>query len=75
MNDNLIQFVYLAKNLVEISNSLILLVNHLILILDRVVHYSDSHHIAVYHKGRWFKVFMYYEDNLLTPSELQLYVF
>jgi len=42
--------------------------------LDRLVHYSDSHHIAVYHKGRWFKVFMFYKNSLLQPCELQLYV-
>ncbi|CAF3493767.1 unnamed protein product [Rotaria socialis] len=39
---------------------------------DKIIHYSDSHHIAVYHKGRWFKVFMYYQNNLLQPCELQL---
>ncbi|CAF5130495.1 unnamed protein product, partial [Rotaria socialis] len=41
----------------------------------KIIHYSDSHHIAVYHKGRWFKVFMYYQNNLLQPCELQLYDF
>ncbi|CAF1112622.1 unnamed protein product [Rotaria sordida] len=39
---------------------------------DKLVHYSDSHHIAVYHKGRWYKVFMFYKDNLLQPCELQI---
>ncbi|UJR21168.1 hypothetical protein I4U23_024266 [Adineta vaga] len=39
---------------------------------DRIVHYSDSRHIVVYNKGRWYKVFMFYKDNLLEPSELQL---
>ncbi|CAF3913071.1 unnamed protein product [Rotaria magnacalcarata] len=39
---------------------------------DKIIHYSDSHHVAVYHKGRWFKVFMYYQNNLLQPCELQL---
>ncbi len=43
--------------------------------VDKIVHYSDSHHIAVYHKGRWFKVFMFYKNNLLQPCELQLYEF
>ena len=41
--------------------------------LDRVVHYADSHHIAVYHKGRWYKIFMFYRNNLLEPCELQVY--
>ncbi|CAF2975091.1 unnamed protein product [Rotaria sp. Silwood2] len=39
---------------------------------DKIIHYSDSHHVAVYHKGRWYKVFMFYKDNLLEPCELQL---
>ncbi len=43
--------------------------------LDKIVHYSDSHHIVVYHKGRWFKIFMFYKNNLLQPCELQLYGF
>jgi len=47
---------------------------NLFFFLDKLIHYSDSHHIAVYHKGRWFKVFMFYQNNLLQPCELQLYV-
>ncbi|CAF4034856.1 unnamed protein product, partial [Rotaria magnacalcarata] len=39
---------------------------------DKIVHYANSHHIAVYHKGRWYKVFMFYKDHLLEPCELQL---
>ncbi|CAF0838513.1 unnamed protein product [Adineta ricciae] len=39
---------------------------------DKIVHYSDSHHIAVYHKGRWYKVYMFYKNTLLEPCELQL---
>jgi carnitine O-palmitoyltransferase 1 len=45
------------------------------LILDKIIHYSDSRHIAVYNKGRWYKVFMFYKNNLLQPCELQLYVY
>ena len=41
-------------------------------LLDTIVHYADSHHIAVYHKGRWFKVYMFYEGRLLEPCELQM---
>jgi hypothetical protein len=72
MNDNLIQYVFLAKNQVFSSffDSDILLV-----FLDKLIHYADSHHIAVYHKGRWFKVLMFYKNSLLQPCELQLYVF
>ena len=41
---------------------------------DRIIHYTDSNHIAVYNKGRWYKVFMFYKGTLLEPCELQLYV-
>lgn len=40
--------------------------------IDKLVHYADSHHIAVYHRGRWFKVFMYYGNHILEPCELQI---
>jgi carnitine O-palmitoyltransferase 1 len=45
------------------------------LFLDKIVHYADSYHIAVYHKGRWFKVFMFYKHSLLHPCEVQMYIF
>ncbi|CAL4066368.1 unnamed protein product [Meganyctiphanes norvegica] len=38
---------------------------------DRLVHFDDSTHIAVYHAGRWFKVPTYYKARLLSPRELQ----
>ena len=40
--------------------------------LDKLVHYSDSHHIVVYHQGRWFKIFMFYKNHLLQPCEVQM---
>lgn len=46
----------------------------LFIVLDRIIHYADSHHIAVYHKGRWYKIFMFYKNNLLQPCELQMSV-
>ncbi|CAF0851547.1 unnamed protein product [Adineta ricciae] len=39
---------------------------------DTIVHYSDSQHVAVYHKGRWFKIYVFYQGQLLEPSELQM---
>ncbi|CAF5202530.1 unnamed protein product, partial [Rotaria magnacalcarata] len=39
---------------------------------DHIVHYSDSQHIAVYHRGRWYKVLTYYRNQLLQPCELQI---
>ncbi|XP_055939231.1 carnitine O-palmitoyltransferase 1, liver isoform-like [Argiope bruennichi] len=38
---------------------------------DRVVHLSDSQHIAVYHRGRYYKVMLYNNRRLLKPVELQ----
>ncbi|XP_015436022.1 PREDICTED: carnitine O-palmitoyltransferase 1, liver isoform [Dufourea novaeangliae] len=39
---------------------------------DRIVHYQDSKHVVVYHKGRYFKVPIYYKNRILQPSELEL---
>lgn len=38
---------------------------------DRIVKLEDSRHVAVYHKGRWFKVYCYYAGRLLTTSEIE----
>nr|XP_022293319.1 carnitine O-palmitoyltransferase 1, liver isoform-like isoform X1 [Crassostrea virginica]XP_022293320.1 carnitine O-palmitoyltransferase 1, liver isoform-like isoform X1 [Crassostrea virginica] len=38
---------------------------------DKLVHYKDSNHIAVYHKGRFFKVYIYYRGRLLKPVEIE----
>lgn len=32
---------------------------------------NDSKHIAVYHKGRFFKVWMFYDGRLLLPREIE----
>uniref|UniRef100_A0A8C2C417 carnitine O-palmitoyltransferase n=1 Tax=Cyprinus carpio TaxID=7962 RepID=A0A8C2C417_CYPCA len=34
-------------------------------------HMSDSRHIVVYHQGRYFKVWMYYDGRLLLPREIE----
>ncbi|XP_066946043.1 carnitine O-palmitoyltransferase 1, liver isoform isoform X2 [Macrobrachium rosenbergii] len=39
---------------------------------DKIVHFGDSTHIAVYHAGRYFKMPCYYKGKLLTPKELQI---
>ncbi|CAF1425143.1 unnamed protein product [Adineta steineri] len=39
---------------------------------DTIVHYSDSHHLAVYHKGRWFKLMIVHNDQMLQPCEIQI---
>ncbi|XP_076050360.1 carnitine O-palmitoyltransferase whd [Oratosquilla oratoria] len=38
---------------------------------DKLVHFDDSTHIAVYHAGRYFKVPCYYKGQLLNPRQLQ----
>jgi len=38
---------------------------------DKIVKISDSRHIAVHHKGRWFKVYCYYAGRLLTTAEIE----
>ncbi|VTJ51194.1 Hypothetical predicted protein [Marmota monax] len=38
---------------------------------DTIQHVKDSRHIVVYHRGRYFKVWLYHSGRLLTPRELQ----
>jgi carnitine O-palmitoyltransferase 1 len=39
---------------------------------DRIVHHTDSNHIVVYHKGRYFKVFIYFRGRILRPCEIEM---
>ncbi|XP_034188246.1 carnitine O-palmitoyltransferase whd isoform X1 [Osmia lignaria lignaria] len=39
---------------------------------DKLVHYQDSKHIVVYHKGRYFKVFIYHKNRILQPCEIEI---
>jgi carnitine O-palmitoyltransferase 1, liver isoform len=39
---------------------------------DRIIHWSDSTHIAVYNKGRYFRVPIYHKGRLLKPCEMEL---
>ncbi|XP_037369237.1 carnitine O-palmitoyltransferase 1, muscle isoform isoform X2 [Talpa occidentalis] len=39
---------------------------------DVLQHLSDSRHIAVYHKGRFFKVWLYEGSHLLKPRDLEM---
>lgn len=39
---------------------------------DKIVHYMDSNYIVVIHKGRYFKVIIYYKGRHLRPSEIQM---
>ncbi|KRT82430.1 hypothetical protein AMK59_3641 [Oryctes borbonicus] len=40
---------------------------------DRIVHWSDSNHIVVYHKGRYFKVIIY-RGRILKAREIQIQI-
>ncbi len=39
---------------------------------DKLVHYSDSKHIAVYSKGKWYKLYIYHLSQLLNPKEIEM---
>lgn len=38
---------------------------------DRLVHCTDSQHVVVYHKGRYFKLATHFKQKLLQPCDLQ----
>lgn len=39
---------------------------------DRIVHYRESNHIVVIHKGCYYKVLIYHRKRLLRPCEIQI---
>uniref|UniRef100_A0A8C8SGA3 Carnitine O-palmitoyltransferase 1, muscle isoform n=1 Tax=Pelusios castaneus TaxID=367368 RepID=A0A8C8SGA3_9SAUR len=38
---------------------------------DTLQHLSDSKHLAVYHRGRFYKLWLYHGGKLLTPRDLE----
>ncbi|XP_060771056.1 carnitine O-palmitoyltransferase 1, liver isoform isoform X2 [Neoarius graeffei] len=38
---------------------------------DMIQHVNESKHIVVFHKGRFFKVWMFYDGRLLLPREIE----
>lgn len=40
---------------------------------DKIQHWTDTNHIVVYHKGRYFKVIIY-KGRILRPSEIQVQI-
>lgn len=40
-------------------------------VTDTLVHYDDSTHVVVAHKGRFYRVGCYHEGRLLDPAEIQ----
>jgi len=39
---------------------------------DKLIHLKDSNHVAVYHKGRYFKVYIRHKRRLLKPCEIEM---
>ncbi|XP_013061441.2 carnitine O-palmitoyltransferase 1, liver isoform-like isoform X2 [Biomphalaria glabrata] len=39
---------------------------------DKLVHFKESNHITVYHKGRYFKVLIKHKQRFLKPAELEI---
>lgn len=39
---------------------------------DKIVHNTDSKHVAVYSKGKWFKLYTYYNSQPLNARELEM---
>lgn len=39
---------------------------------DRIIHFKDSTHIVVMHKGRYFRVIIYYRGRILNAAEIQV---
>ncbi|XP_068970603.1 carnitine O-palmitoyltransferase 1, liver isoform isoform X1 [Bombus flavifrons] len=39
---------------------------------DKIVHYQDSKHIVVYHKGKYFKVLIYHKSRILQACEIEI---
>ncbi|KAJ8390903.1 hypothetical protein AAFF_G00098230 [Aldrovandia affinis] len=38
---------------------------------DTIQHVNESKHIVVYHRGRYYKVWMFYDGRLLLPREIE----
>uniref|UniRef100_T1E1Y6 carnitine O-palmitoyltransferase n=1 Tax=Psorophora albipes TaxID=869069 RepID=T1E1Y6_9DIPT len=39
---------------------------------DKIVHYQDSNHIVVLHRGCYYKVVIYHNGRILRPCEIQI---
>lgn len=38
---------------------------------DQIIHLNDSSHVAVYHKGRYYKLVFHHKGRLLEPKQLE----
>uniref|UniRef100_A0A8B9JH50 carnitine O-palmitoyltransferase n=1 Tax=Astyanax mexicanus TaxID=7994 RepID=A0A8B9JH50_ASTMX len=41
------------------------------IIRDTVVHWQDSEYVAVYHRGRYFRLWLYQAGRMLSPREIE----
>ncbi|CAB0029295.1 unnamed protein product [Trichogramma brassicae] len=41
---------------------------------DKIVHFNDSKHVVVYHKGKYFRLPIYHKNRLLQPCEIELQI-
>lgn len=41
---------------------------------DKIVHYQDSNHIVVLHRGCYYKVVIYHNGRILRPCEIQIQI-
>lgn len=39
---------------------------------DSLLHLADSRHLAVFHRGRFFKVWLYHGGKHLPPRDLEM---
>jgi hypothetical protein len=39
---------------------------------DQLIHEKDSKHVAVYCKGKWFKLYAYHKSQPLNAKELEM---
>jgi len=45
-----------------------------VLPVDTVQHWQDSEYVAVFHRGRYFRLWVYQAGRLLSPRELEYQV-
>ena len=63
--------VPILAGLLSLSLSLLSVSLLLVSLPDSIQHMNESKHIAVFHKGRFFKVWMFYDGRLLLPREIE----
>ncbi len=39
--------------------------------LDSLMHWQDSEYVAVFHQGRYFRLWLYHAGRMLSPREIE----